>query len=407
MKELTLSLALVVLTFVFLFDFSVLKSDLSLNSLAGVFFSESIKTEDILKDFRKAESKMQVFKRDKIKIMIVPGHDEENSGAQTGDITEAEMNLKMAKKIKRLLEENRELEVFLARDDDGYSKPLKTYINREEEDILEFRQEKIDQMNSLIEEGKIERRVEVHHNFARPEVVKILYGINKYANDKEFDIVFHIHFNDYPGRTAKVGKHNGFAIYVPERQYSNSKASMDFAIKIKEQLEQILPVSSLPKETAIVEDQELIAVGAHNTADPISILVEYGYIYEPYFTNEFQDIVFNEMAKQTYWGIMNYLRDDSLTKQIYENFYDYEFQEVLSNGDRGEAVFALQAFLKSAELYPYKSSFNDCPISGYFGACTENSLKQFQRENNLEVTGILDQQTIEMINPEYLFETIW
>lgn len=39
-------------------------------------------------------------------------------------------------------------------------------------------------MNALIEEGKIKEVDTIQHNFARPEVVKTLYGINKYVNEK-------------------------------------------------------------------------------------------------------------------------------------------------------------------------------------------------------------------------------
>lgn len=113
----------------------------------------------------------------------------------------------------------------------------------------------------------------------------------------------HIDFNDYPGRKGNTGKYNGFSIYIPEKQYSNANASRDFAIKIKDQLEQILPISNMPKESAIVESQDLIAVGAYNSSDAISILIEYGYIYEPYFTNpNIQEYIFSEIANQTYWG---------------------------------------------------------------------------------------------------------
>jgi N-acetylmuramoyl-L-alanine amidase len=408
MKELSLSLILAISVFILFFDFSSLRSDFSINSVAGVFFKDSINTSDIIKDFETAERRIQNSKRDRIKIMIVPGHDHENTGAVFGDVTEAEINLKLAKEIEKLLEEHKELDVFLARNERNYNNPLKRFIEREADEILEFRQEKVYEMNSLVEEGKVDRVTTIYHNFARPEVVKVLYGINKYVNEEDFDIVLHIHFNDYPGRSGPSGKYKGFSIYTPEKQYSNAKASYDFAVKLKNQLEQILPISDMPKESAIVESQDLIAVGANNSSDAVSVLVEYGYIYETYFTDpEIKDYIFDELAKQTYWGFMNYLRDDSTVEQVYTDFYDYGFENNLKKGNFGIDVLALQAFLVSSGYYPYDATFNECPISGFFGDCTEDALKKFQEENDLDVTGNLNQETIEKIKPEYLFKTVW
>jgi N-acetylmuramoyl-L-alanine amidase len=408
MKEFYLSLFIGIFLFISLFDFSILKSDFSINSLAGAVFSQKIKTEDVVDDFKKVESKTRISNRDKIKIMIVPGHDNENSGAIFGDIKEAELNLKVAERITDLLNEHKEIEVLLARNEKGYNKKLNIFFENEAEEILEFRQEKVDEMNELIEEGKIEKVVNIQHNFAKPEIVKVLYGINKYANDEDFDIVLHIHFNDYPGRIGTTGKYSGFAIYVPEKQFSNSEASYDFALKLSDQLKQILPVSNMPKESDIVESQELIAIGANNTSETISVLVEYGYIYESYFTDpEIQPYVFDEIAKQTYWGVMNYLRDDEKVDQIYDVFYDFDFEEELDRGSFGIDVFSLQTFLRDSGYYPFETTLNKCPMNGYYGPCTEIALQKFQEANDLNPNGILDKETINKINPQYLFETIW
>ena len=67
--------------------------------------------------------------------------------------------------------------------------------------------------------------------------------------------------------------------------------------------------SDLPAESsALIEDQELIAVGSNASRDGVSVLVEYGYIYEPPFRNEeAREAMFKELAYQTYIGIKKFL----------------------------------------------------------------------------------------------------
>jgi len=230
-------------------------------------------------------------------------------------------------------------------------------------------------------------------------VVNILYGVNKYANDNGFDIVFHIHFNDYPGRRGSWGKYSGFSIYVPERQYSNADASYDLAEKINDQLSQSFASSNMPKEGAIVEDQELIAIGANNTADPVSALVEYGYIYEDHFTNKkVSDVVLEELAYQTYKGIMNYISDDDIVAETYSRIGSRNwFYKNLSMGDKGVSTLALQDYLSDKGYYPPNDNLNKCPLTGFFGDCTQDALRMYQRDNDLNASGYLDTKTQELI----------
>ena len=129
---------------------------------------------------------------------------------------------------------------------------------------------------------------QVEHNFATVDTALKLYAINKWANENNIEIVFHIHFNDYPGRKFnQIGEYTGFSIYVPEYQLPNHRASSKLAESLKNQLEKYFTKSDLPAESsALIEDQELIAVGSNASRDGVSVLVEYGYIYEPPFRNE-------------------------------------------------------------------------------------------------------------------------
>lgn len=399
MKKSTLTFLSILLTgsvLIFLFfNISSTFENKTTNMMASVFFKNSIETAEIVERFEDS----------KVKIMIVPGHDNKNFGASFNGVIEADLNLFVAKQLVSLLDEEKNVETFLTRDDNGYNKTLQKYLEKEKGSIKEFEQSKKEIMNDLVQSGKVEGYVNVHHNAARPEVVDILYGINKYANDNEFDIVFHIHFNDYPGRRGNSGKYSGFSLYVPEKQYSNSDASIDLAEKIKNQLLQISAGSNLPLEDAvIVEDQELIAVGAYNTADPVAVLVEYGYIYESQFTdNVIGEIFLNELANQTYFGIMNYLNQEDTSLKTFELFANYQWQRDLEKGDSGVDVLALQDFLRDRGYYPYRSNMNDCPMNGHFGKCTISALSMYQHSKGLDSTGYFGPQTREIFNNGHYF----
>jgi len=130
------------------------------------------------------------------------------------------------------------------------------------------------------------------------------------ANENKIDIVIHIHFNDYPRRNQKqAGRYSGFAIYVPEPQFSNGRASKALADSVSSQLKKNFPVSNMPLEkSGVVEDQNLIATGANNSLDSAVLFIEYGYIYESQFVNpQTQLSAIKELTFQTHQGIKNFL----------------------------------------------------------------------------------------------------
>lgn len=375
--------------------------DKTTNLVASVFFQNSIDTKDIIKKFKQATSKNAKRKDPKVKVMIVPGHDEVNFGTSFNSVKEADLNLSVALKLQKMLEKESGLEVFMTRDEKGYSSEFADFIIESFEDIKDFTNEKKAIMNELISSGKIKSNIAVHHNFAKPEVASILYGVNKYSNDNDFDINIHIHFNDYPGRRGSSGKYSGFAIYVPESQYSNSEASYDLAKKIKDQLEVSFAISDLPKEGAIVEDQELIAIGSYNTSNAVAVLIEYGYIYESQFTDpELRDVVLEELALQTYLGLINYLENNSsnIKKQTFKYLSNYNFPAEIKFDERGLDVLALQVFLKDSNFYPYLNTLNQCPLNGVFKECTRQALLKFQESKNVPLSGYLDERTRELVN---------
>ncbi len=373
-------------------------NDATTSYLASVFFKNSIETKDIIAQYDNATDKKEPSP-EKVKILIVPGHDDTYGGAQIGSVREADLNLQLGIDIYNLLSKEKGIDVLLSRDKDGYNPAISPYITQNAE-VLEFAAKKKGIMHRLIAAGKVQSNIVIHHNTARPEVVSILYGINKFANDNEYNIVLHINFNDYPGRKVIPGKYSGFSIYVPENQYSNADASYDFAKKLRDQFLLISAESDLPNEEAITEDQELIAVGSYNTLDSAVALVEYGYIYESQFTDpEIKDVIRKEFASQTHRGIMRYLKNTKeMDNETFASLDAQTLDEDLESGDAGVAVLALQDRLHDLGYYPPSNSLNVCPLSGRFAGCTVTALKKYQEDNNIPSTGIFGEKTRESLN---------
>lgn len=364
----------------------------NLSMAASGAFKETVSTKEIREKY--TDSK-------KVKVLIVPGHDDKYAGALFGKIREADLTLKLGKELYAMLKGEKGIEVSLLRDEKGYSADFSTYLIKNFKSILEFRDSKIAAMNKLQSKGRIEAYSEVSHNRALPSVATILYGINKYVNDKDYDIVLHIHFNDFPGHGALLGPYTGFAIYVPEKQYGNSDASMDLAKKVRDQLLLISASSNLPKEGAITEDQELIAIGANNTVDAAVILTEYGYVYEPHFADpKVTGAVMKELARQTYEGVISYLKNAPVKKMTYPVFDSYTWKKTLSSGSSGLDVLALQDFLHDKEYYPHEQTLNGCQLHGQYDGCLINALGIYQKEKHLKVDGKLNDATRKRINKE-------
>lgn len=243
-------------------------------------------------------------------------------------------------------------------------------------------------MDELVKNGQVTREQPYARNSARSDVATRLYGVNTWANENDIDIIIHIHFNHYRGtKLDQRGKYSGLSIYIPESQYSNANASRPVAQAVYDQLTMFFASSDLPLESdGIIEDQDLISIGSFNTLNSVSMLIEYGYIYEGQFTElEVRDTAVKELAQQTYNGIMNYFNGKEASKDIIASL-PFQWNRNLYVGTKYSAdTYALQLFLTSQNLYPPESKTkNDCPISGYFGNCTQASVKQFQKENNIE-----------------------
>jgi len=373
---------------------------------ASVFFTESSKPE-VMKQTLALAGKED---NRKFRILIVPGHDNEFWGTQYKNVKEADMTLELGKEISRLLSLDSKFQVILSRDDSGYLPELATYFKEQEGNILSFVEAKKEVMSDLQLSGKISTKVDgVYHNNAPGPVAVRLYGINKWANENNIDLVIHVHFNDYPRRKrASPGDYSGFSIYVPEHQYSNARSSKDIATTMLKQLGTYYPESNMPKEDAgVVEDQDLIAIGSFNTLDPASILIEYGYIYEPQFLNSgIRSRIIEDFAIQTYVGIHNFFGGSLLGVAGKYNtaLLPYTWRNTVSAGAQfNPSILSLQAALTLEGVFPPKDfDGHVCPLAGTYGACTKKSLAQFQKKYDINDTpGVFGTATMAKLNELY------
>lgn len=349
---------------------------------ASVFFMQSVNATDLRATFDTAPSTKK-----KLSVLIVPGHEPDFGGAEYLGIKERDINADLALALAQYLVEDGHFEVEMTRGKDGWNPALENYFMTGEEDIKTFVRSQKGEMARLVGEGKVIRVSDaVSHNDAPSDVALRLFGINKWANDIGADIIIHIHFNDsLPRRANQPGEHNGFTIYTPERQYSNSQATAEIAPHIFKRLSRMFPVSSLPVEDqGVVEEQDLIAIGSYNSVDGASMLVEYGYIYEPQFkTLSVRELVVKELAFQTYLGLADFFGEVPPFAGPHEStLLPYEGRNIVKKtGSANREVLAFQAALIDKGFYPPEYfTKNDCPLSGFFGQCTRTALAAFQNE---------------------------
>lgn len=317
----------------------------------------------------------------------MPGHEPGFGGTEFKGIKERDLAVDLANSLSEFLKSDPHYEVIVARSKEAWNPLLSVYFKDHWDEIQKFRDNQKAQMAELVSEGKVEKITDgVAHNSAPKDVATRLFGINKWENDNDIDIAIHIHFNDYPRQPlSKAGDYSGFTIYVPEKQYSNAVATKVVADSVYSRLSKIFPTSDLPKENVgVVEDQDLIAIGQSNTTDGASMLIEYGYIYEPQFTNpSVRNIVLREMALQTFLGIEDFFGGQTNAGGPYSStFVPHEWKSNLTKNSVSPIdIVALQAAFELQGVYPpLGRNKNDCPLSGVVGPCTLASLQSFQEK---------------------------
>jgi N-acetylmuramoyl-L-alanine amidase len=247
-----------------------------------------------------------------IKILIVPGHDDDVWGAQYGNIKEADMNLVLATNIYNILKKDKRFQVFITRDSLGYTTTFADYF-LDQASILAFvkNAKALAAAQAATSGGSPAPVVGAPHAAVSQDVATKLYGLNKWANENNIDAMIHVHFNDYVRQSKwTIGKYKGFNEYFPADTMPNAAESQKLAASIFTQLKKKYPTSTFPPEKGgMTPDQKLIALGSNNTLNPSvrSVLTEYGYIYEKLFRNSTtRHQAYKDMANLTATGIKNY-----------------------------------------------------------------------------------------------------
>src|SRR3989344_4534265 len=369
---------------------------------AGAFFVEGATPEELQQSYRDA-----LKGKDKIRVLIVPGHDSIISGAEFRGVREADMTVAVGEELTKMLSADPIFEPLLVRSRAGYAPGFEDYFAREREQTRTFIAEKKQTMRELVRAGSVHLEDGVIHNTASTEVAIRLYTFNTWANKHGVDMVLHLHFNDYPGRPhTRPARYDGFSIYVPDSQFSNARVSRALASALLEQFSKLYVKSNLPiEEEGVVEDQDLIAVGAYNTLDPAGLLIEYGYMYEPKFLDaKIRERMMKELAFQTYQGINRFFgKYGELFQKYPTTLLPHTWREPLASGVTNHgSVLALQTALLLEGLYPPSGyTKRDCPITGSFGPCTAASVKLFQEKYKLPVSGVVDTLTLQILNEMY------
>ena len=350
----------------------------------------------------------------KVRILIVPGHEPDFGGAEYSSIKERDMTVMLGDDIKTLLDKNNHYQAFETRSYHSWTPDFQSYFDNSWADIVAWQKASHQEFSQLISAGSVKKTsASVYHNVAPAKVATHLFGITKWANENNIDITIHIHFNDVPGHDRNSpGKNTGFTIYVPEKQYSNSTTTKAVAETIFKRLAKYNPVSDLAGESeGIVEEPDLIAVGVNNTSDAASLLIEYGYIYEPQFNNPAtQALAIQDLAYQTYLGLEDFFGSKVGVSFGYDTLlipHQWNSQMAKEKA-KSEDVLSLQTALLLEGMYPpAHRSMNDCPRSGTFGECTREALASFQQKYNItsekEVVG---PKTLDVLNSLYSIRSI-
>ena len=351
-----------------------------------------------------------------IRVLIVPGHEPTFGGAEYTApdgtrLKERNITVELAQDLMQFLSTNPHYQAHVTRDGTAWSPDLAQYFKDSWNAIIQWQKDTHAEIKHLISIGSTTQTIPgIIHNAAPKNVALILYGITKWANENLFDITIHIHFNDYPDHADGVpGKYSGFSIYVPASQYGNSSTTKVIADTVFKRLAKYNPVSNLPGESVgIVNEPELIAIGANNTSDAASMLIEYGYIYEPQFLNpDTRSMAIKDLAYQTYLGLQDFF-DANLSAQLAKPYdtlilpHDWKDYLTAKNAAAPD-VYALQTALQVEGLYPPQGAKkNDCPRTGTIGQCTRTALNSFQKKYGISgENGVVGEKTLEVLNNQY------
>lgn len=381
--------------------------------LAAVILNHNFKSIDQIKaryNNKVVTSSNAVSTTNKVRILLVPGHEPNYGGAEYSDYKERELDMKLALDLKQLLQNNPNYEIFITRDEKNWTPEFENYFKTKANDIIDWKKASHEETASLIASGTlVKTKPKVFHKNAPADVANRLWGINKWANEHDIDIALHLHFNDYPrSRANNPGEYSGFSIYVPANHYGNSTTTKAIADNIFKRLVKYNPSSDLTGESeGIIDEQDLIAIGVDNSSNAASLLIEYGYIYEPQLSKpNLRDMAIKDLAYQTYLGLQDFFEpaDQQLVKARDTMLLPYDWKPLASKekGREGD-IFALQtALIFDGSYPPANKSKNDCPRTGVFGPCTQSALDAFKNKHGIkEDNVIMGEETVNLLKKFY------
>lgn len=356
--------------------------------LASLFFADDITVAEI----------NQSYHRRQLKVLIVPGHDNIDGGTSYKGVFEASYTAKIGEYLNEYLEKDPNIDAILVRNQNGYTKEFADYFTREGGNITNFITRARDYFNSLRASKVVEKSsAPFTHVRANRRVTTILYGLNKWANDHDVDIVLHVHLNDYPRKSWETA-HTGYSMYIPDTSLPNHAPSKAIAEVLSDTFSRFWAKSDLRLEKdIIIQDPDLIALGSYGTLRPASVLIEYGYIYEPRFQN---DLLLKETAFRTYQGLVSYFGDERKVTDEFAWLFPYTWEKPISRGVlRDSDVAAFQTALLKLGFYPPRgASIQDCPVSGNFKNCTQEALRAFQDYYGINENGEFGIETRKKFN---------
>lgn len=355
-------------------------------------FPETVSPQDLTRAYAEAAAGGK-----KVRILIVPGHEPTYGGTEFMGFYERELVLSLAQQLKKELQADKNIEVLVARDASGWNADLARYFIKQKKEIERFFATHLKEMKKF-EKGRPKSTDQIEHNEARTDVALRLYGITKWAQEHDVDLMLHLHLNDEVGHAQNQrGEQSGVAVYVPDAVYGNARASRVLGQAVFERLNAFSATSTLPiEDQGVVPDRDLIALGAQNTSEIPSVLIEYGYIYEPTFTGSGARLAaFKDLAYQTMLGVR-----DALAGRQAVTYETRSLPYVWTEGPpSANSIYALQALLHTQGFYPPTGmSLADCPVSGVFGPCTQTALKRFQAAQGIEQTGSVGPKTRAALN---------
>jgi N-acetylmuramoyl-L-alanine amidase len=343
----------------------------------------------------------------KIRVLIVPGHEPDNGGTNYGDLYERNLVVTIGQDFQQFLNNDGHYQTAITRDTQAWDPTFAVYFQNDWNQITSWEQAAKASWNTSTAMNQ-SAQGEISNDAAADDAMR-LYGIVKWANENNINVMIHMHLNNYPEAMAKriVGKYSGLVMYMPAPNLGNSAISKPIAEAVFNRLSLYNPISNLPVESQGLEtDDSLIAMGAYNTSKVASMLIEYDYMYEPQFVNpQVRMIALKDLAYQTYLGLQDYYNKNmnvTVTSSYDPNKNVYEWNTpVTSKTSNPEDIYAMQTALIMDGDYPPKGmSKNDCPHSGTFGACTREAIQAFQKKNTI-TESVFGSQTFTLLQHIY------